>query len=106
MAKRTSQQTDPADIPFEDALSQLERIVERIESGEVGLEAALAEYERGVSLLKRCREVLKNAEQRVEELSAQVKQLDGSGAARTSKPRTADEEDEPDSGSAAEPAPF
>lgn len=79
MAKKP---TSPADMPFEDALAQLEQIVERIEGGEVGLEAALAEYERGVGLLKRCREVLKHAEQRVEELSVQVRKLDGAGTSK------------------------
>ncbi|MDX9912016.1 MAG: exodeoxyribonuclease VII small subunit [Phycisphaerales bacterium] len=55
---------------FEEAMARVEAIVERIESGEVGLEESLAEYERGIALLKRCREVLERAELRVRELSA------------------------------------
>jgi exodeoxyribonuclease VII small subunit len=51
-------------------MTQLEAIVERVESGQIGLEQALAEYERGVALVKRCREVLQRAELKVEELSA------------------------------------
>lgn len=89
MAKKP---TSPADLPFEEALAQLEQIVERIEGGEVGLEAALAEYERGVGLLKRCREVLKNAEQRVEELGVQVRKFDGTGPSKGTVGGSADEE--------------
>jgi exodeoxyribonuclease VII small subunit len=57
---------------FEDALQDLESIITRIESGEVGLEKSLAEYERGVELIRRLRSILKNAEQRVEELSGRM----------------------------------
>ena len=53
---------------FESMIESLEQIIERIEGGEVGLEQSIAEYEKGMALIKRCREVLKKAEQRVEEL--------------------------------------
>lgn len=63
----------PQDGPsFEQAVQQLEQIIERIESGQVGLEQSISEYERGVALIKRCRQVLDRAEQRVEELTAQM----------------------------------
>lgn len=69
-----SSKPQPADSPldFEEAVAQIEQIIERIESGEVGLEASITEYERGVGLLKRCRAVLSKAEQRVEELTAKM----------------------------------
>jgi len=57
---------------FEDALEQVEAIIERIERGEVGLEESLAEYERGVELIKKCRGILERAEQRVEELTRRM----------------------------------
>ncbi len=50
-------------------MDELESIVQRIERGEIGLEESLAQYERGVKLINRCKEVLSQAEQRVEELS-------------------------------------
>lgn len=53
-------------------MEQLELIIERIETGQVGLEAAIAEYEKGVGLLRRCRDILKRAEQRVEELNREA----------------------------------
>lgn len=50
-------------------MAQLEAIIARMESGEIGLEAAMAEYERGVALARRCREILGQAEQKLEALS-------------------------------------
>lgn len=75
-------------------MEQLESIVERVESGQIGLEQALAEYERGVALVRRCREVLERAELRVEELSKLTASADAPGGARG-----ADDRDD-------EPAPF
>jgi exodeoxyribonuclease VII small subunit len=49
-------------------IENLEQIIERIEGGETGLEQSIAEYEKGMALIKRCREVLLRAEQKVEEL--------------------------------------
>lgn len=60
------------DPTFEQAMAQLEAIVERIESGEAGLEQTIAEYEKGVALVKRCRDILARAEQRVSELSGHL----------------------------------
>jgi exodeoxyribonuclease VII small subunit len=58
-----------APLGFEEAIGQLEAIITRMESGEIGLEASMAEYERGVALARRCREILTQAEQKLEELS-------------------------------------
>ncbi len=66
---------------FEQAIEQLEAIIDRIESGEIGLERSIAEYERGVALIRRCRQVLESAEQRVEELQRQTGAEQGRGAA-------------------------
>lgn len=65
---------------FEQSLAQLEAIIARIESGEVGLERSITEYERGVALIKRCREILGRAEQRVEELTRQMDHGAGNAA--------------------------
>ncbi len=55
---------------FEDALAELENLVERMESGELTLEESLASFERGVSLTRTCQQALKEAEQRVEILDS------------------------------------
>lgn len=58
-----------ASLPFEGAMEALEAITDKIESGEIGLEQSLTEYERGMKLIARCREILDRAEQRVAELT-------------------------------------
>jgi exodeoxyribonuclease VII small subunit len=59
-------------LTFEEAMTRLEGIVERVERGEIGLEDALKEYEEGMALIKRCKEVLGKAQQRVEELGREA----------------------------------
>ncbi|MDA0831645.1 MAG: exodeoxyribonuclease VII small subunit [Planctomycetota bacterium] len=59
-----------ADEPsFEHSLEELQLIVKRLEEGEIGLELSLGEYERGIGLLRRCYQLLQNAEQRIEILT-------------------------------------
>lgn len=53
---------------FEQALAELEALVEALESGDTGLDESLAKFERGVALARRCQETLKTAELRVEQL--------------------------------------
>ena len=52
-------------IDFEKSLSELEQLVEDIEKGELPLEKALAEFERGINLTRQCQTALHNAEQKV-----------------------------------------
>jgi exodeoxyribonuclease VII small subunit len=64
--------TDPLpgdNLTFEQALAELERIVHELEDGQTGLEEALARYETGVGLLKRCYGQLRQAEQRIMQLT-------------------------------------
>jgi exodeoxyribonuclease VII small subunit len=68
---------DPSGLSFEEAMERLEALIERIESGEIGLEESIAAYERGVGLIQRCKGVLAASEQRVEELSQQLRKQDG-----------------------------
>lgn len=53
-------------LAFEQAKTELEAIVARMERGEQALEQSLADFERGVALMNRCHHLLKNAEQKVE----------------------------------------
>jgi exodeoxyribonuclease VII small subunit len=57
--------SEPADLSFEEALLALERAVRDLEEGQLGLEEALARYEQGVGLIKRCHAQLRDAEQRI-----------------------------------------
>jgi len=54
-------------------MSSVEAIIERIESGEIGLEESILEYERGVGLLRRCRDALQKAERRVADLTDRMR---------------------------------
>ncbi|EXU77024.1 exodeoxyribonuclease VII small subunit [Erwinia papayae] len=51
---------------FENSLQQLEQIVSRLESGDLALEEALNEFERGVQLARLGQQKLQQAEQRVQ----------------------------------------
>jgi exodeoxyribonuclease VII small subunit len=51
---------------FEEHLTRLEKIVEELEAGDLTLDDSLARYEEGVKALKRCYEILRDAEKRVE----------------------------------------
>ncbi len=77
MAKRRQSRGAPADPPdadasdgttFEEALQRLETIVDRLEEGDLELEAALAAFEDGVKLTRRCASQLEDAERRIEVL--------------------------------------
>ena len=61
----------PEDPPsYEAALEQLEELINRIESGDAGLEESIRDYEHGAKLIRRCREILDAAETRITELKA------------------------------------
>jgi exodeoxyribonuclease VII small subunit len=57
---------DVEGLSFEVALERLEGIVDRLEEGDLELEAALAAFEEGVALSRRCAEHLEGAERRIE----------------------------------------
>ena len=54
---------------FEESLARLEEIASELEDGHIGLETALARYEEGVGLLRRCGGLLNKAQRRIELLS-------------------------------------
>ncbi|MCH8927865.1 MAG: exodeoxyribonuclease VII small subunit [Candidatus Marinimicrobia bacterium] len=54
---------------FEDALNRLSEIVKELDSSDTKLEDSMKLFEEGVTLSKYCREVLKNAAERVELLN-------------------------------------
>ena len=60
--------TDIAKMSFEQALVELEEIVERLESGEIELEGAIDAYARGAALKSHCDEKLRQAQERVSKI--------------------------------------
>lgn len=68
-------------LSFEKAMAELESIVQRLERGDVPLEESVAIYERGEALKRRCDELLRQAEARVEKIT-----LDASGKPTGTEP--------------------
>jgi exodeoxyribonuclease VII small subunit len=65
----TEAKPDVGKMPFEAALAELEEIVDQLEKGAVALEESIRLYERGEALKKRCDELLKSAEMRIEKIT-------------------------------------
>jgi exodeoxyribonuclease VII small subunit len=68
MADET-EHTDIKDMSFEQALKELEAIVNRLEKGDVELEASIQIYDRGEALKAHCDALLRKAEAKVEKIS-------------------------------------
>jgi exodeoxyribonuclease VII small subunit len=61
-------QCDVKQPTFEESLAQLEAIVRAIEEGKIGLQEAIDQYEKGMQLIQRCRDMLADAEAKVQQL--------------------------------------
>jgi exodeoxyribonuclease VII small subunit len=60
---------DVKKLSFERAIEELESIVKRLEEGKVPLEESVTIYERGEALKRRCEELLRQAEARVDKIT-------------------------------------
>ncbi|MBJ26812.1 MAG: exodeoxyribonuclease VII small subunit [Rhodospirillaceae bacterium] len=63
---------DFSKLSFEDALGELEKIVEGLESGDTDLDSSIAAYERGIALKQHCEQKLKQAEMRVQKIESKT----------------------------------
>jgi exodeoxyribonuclease VII small subunit len=68
MAKEDKKPEDFSKLSFEQALQQLEAIVQQLEKGQVPLEESIAFYERGTALKAHCEAKLRDAEARIEKI--------------------------------------
>ena len=59
---------NPKSIDFEEALKELEDLVEKMEQGDLSLEQSLEHFERGVRLTRNCQQSLEQAKLKVSEL--------------------------------------
>lgn len=50
---------------FEESLNELEKIASNLESGDLGLDEAIKEFEKGITLSKECSKKLDEAEKRI-----------------------------------------
>ncbi|MGI9275786.1 MAG: exodeoxyribonuclease VII small subunit [Endozoicomonas sp.] len=65
-----------AGFAFEKSLSELETLVQKMESGEMTLEQSLKAFEKGVKLTRDCQQALSQAEQKVQQLLENNGQLE------------------------------
>ena len=59
----------PKKSSFETSMSELEKLVDKIETGNLSLEESLKQFEKGVKLSRICQSALTEAEQRVKILT-------------------------------------
>jgi len=64
MSKTTDKEAD-----FEETLAELEKLVAKLEDGDLSLDESLAEFKRGIDLTRQCQTVLDQAQQTVDELT-------------------------------------
>ena len=69
-----SESTKP-ELSFESAMTDLEALVTKIETGNLSLEESLKEFENGIKLSRICQSALKDAENRVKILSDDEEQV-------------------------------
>jgi len=51
---------------FEKSLSELKKLVDKMEQGNLSLEKSLEHFEKGICLIRRCQQTLEQAEQKVQ----------------------------------------
>ena len=69
VAKEPALPKDIAGLSFEDALKELETIVQQLEQGKTKLDEAITAYERGALLKRHCEQKLAEAKMKVEKIS-------------------------------------
>ena len=63
-------------LSYEEAVEQLESMIDALEDGEVPLKDLVTKFEEGSKLLKLCRDHLKEAELKIEQLNTETGELD------------------------------
>jgi exodeoxyribonuclease VII small subunit len=59
-------------IHFEKSMTELQDIVAQLEKGDLTLDDSLKQFEKGITLARKCQDVLTQAEQKIELLSAKT----------------------------------
>lgn len=58
-------------VSFENSIVELETIVHQLEKGDLTLDDALKQFEKGIKLARTCQATLSDAEKKIESLTAQ-----------------------------------
>ncbi len=77
----SEEKIDVSKLNFEQALDKLEKIVDRLERGDVALDESIKIYEQGEALKKHCATLLQAAEDKVEKI-----RVGADGTAKGSEP--------------------
>ena len=59
------------DLGFEDAMAELESLIQAVENNRLPLEETLQSYQRGQQLIARCSALLRDAEQRIQQFDGE-----------------------------------
>ena len=70
--KKSVESKAPEELSFEQALEELDGLVRKMESGELGLDDSIAAYRRGAALARHCQTRLTAAEQEIRKLDNDV----------------------------------
>jgi len=85
-AKNGKSKDEISNLSFEEAIKRLTDIVARIEQGQIPLQESIHQYEKGMALIKHCRNILQQAEKRIEKISRQQNETndddEGAGPSR------------------------
>lgn len=84
---------DTSALSYEQAVEELESLVEKMESGALSLEDSLAAYKRGAELVAHCRKVLSDVQQQVSVLEGELLKPFDARAARNGDFAPGDEDD-------------
>jgi exodeoxyribonuclease VII small subunit len=68
-SKKKKDDTQFDKLTFEEAIESLTDIVNQIETGQVPLAESLQKYEKGMAIIRHCRQILLEAEKRIEEIA-------------------------------------
>ncbi len=67
--RKISKKSELEPLDFEKSLNQLNQLIEKMETGQLSLEASLKHFEEGVTLIRQCQTTLNAAEQKIQILT-------------------------------------
>lgn len=68
--------SDAKEVSFEEAMRELEEIVEKLEEGDVPLEKAITYYQEGMKLSKLCNDKLSNVQEKMTQIMNEQGELE------------------------------
>ncbi len=93
-AGKVATAADSSALSYEQAVEELEDLVEKMEGGALSLEDSLAAYKRGAELVAHCRKVLADVQQQVSVLEGELLKPFDARAVRNADPEQDEDDDE------------